>query len=74
MAQASIRGVTIDHRIHIAGGNTKIEIGFAQCSKALCIAPVWLGNNAHSITLSLKYSANHRHTKARVIHIGIASD
>ena len=71
MAQTPICSVAIDHRIHIAGSDTKVEIGLAQHSKALGIAPVRLGNNTHPVTLGLKHTADYRHTKARMIHIGV---
>ena len=51
MAQTTIRGVAIDHGVHIAGGHTKIQIGLAQGAKRLFVAPVRLRKDTHAKTL-----------------------
>ncbi len=44
-------GVVIHHRVHIAGANKEPQPRLAKRLNALCIAPVRLTNNAHTVTM-----------------------
>ena len=74
VAQAPIRGVAVDHRIHIAGGDAKEQRRSAQGAKRFGGGPVRLGENAHPKPLRFQQAADDRHAKTGVINIGIASD
>ena len=63
-ANFSIAGVAVDHRIHVAGRNTKIQIRLAQLHEVFCAVPIGLCDNSHSEALGLKRSSNDRHAKA----------
>ena len=74
VAQASVRGVAVDHRIHIAGGDAEKQIGLAQRPKGRGVPPVGLGDDADAKTLRLEQAADDRHAEARMIDIGVAGD
>src|SRR5690606_22404266 len=50
------------------------QVGFTEGFKWLGAAPVGLGDNPHAKPLGFEEPANHRHTKTRVIYIGITAD
>ncbi len=69
-----IRGVFVDQRVHVAGGDTEIQIRLTQLHKVVRVVPVRLSDDTHAKALGFQQTAQHRHTKARMIHIGVATD
>ena len=70
----AIGGVAVDHRIHVAGGYAEKQIRLAQrleCSRAV---PLGLRDDADPETLRLQHAPDHRHAKARMVDVGVASD
>ena len=53
MTQTTVSRIAIDHGIHIASGNTKVQVGLAQLTKAISVAPIWLRQNAYPKALRL---------------------
>ena len=48
-----VSGIAVNHRVHIAGGDTKIEIGRTQFSKGVSTVPIGLINDANAKALRL---------------------
>ena len=74
VAQLFIRGVAVNHGVHVAGRHTKIQIGLAQLHKVVFILPVRLGNNAHPVTVCFQQAPDDCHTKTGVVHVRVACD
>ena len=74
VANLLVRGIAVNHGVHIAGSHTVIQVRPAQSLKVGGGGPVWLGNNAHSKALGFQHPANHRHTKTGMVHISVAGD
>ena len=66
-----VRGVVIDHGVHVAGGHTKEQIRPAQSLERLSRAPVRLRNHADPKTLRLQHAADDGHAKAGVINVAV---
>ena len=73
-AQAAIGRVTVDHRIHVAGGNAEKQFGPAQRAEGIHRMPVRLGNDANTETLRLQQPADDCHAETGVINVSIAGD
>jgi hypothetical protein len=73
-ADFAVRRVAVDHGIHVAAGHAPKQVGFAQGLEGLGAGPVGLGDDADPKTLVFQHAADHRHAKARVVHIGVARD
>ena len=73
-ADLAVSRVAVDHGIHVAGGHTPKQIGFAQHLERFGALPVGLGDDAHPKALGFQHAPNHRHAKAGVVHVGIACD
>ena len=71
MANFLIRCVTINHGIHVARGNPKIEIRLSQDRKFFRPPPLGLRDDTNPETLRFQHPANNGHAEAGVIHIGI---
>ena len=67
-------GIVIDHGVHITAADQKAQTGSAVNIDAFWVAPVGLGDNAHSIAGILQYPADDGVTKGRMIHIGVTDD
>ena len=70
----AIRGVAVDHGIHVAGGDAEEELRLAENGKRIGAAPVRLGDDADAKSLRLQHPADDRHAEARVIDVGVARD
>ena len=70
----SVRGVAVDHGIHVARGHTPEQIGFTQHLEGLGTLPIGLGNDADPKTLGLEHAPDDCHAKARVVNISVAGD
>ena len=67
-----IRGVAVDHRIHVAAGHAEEQPRRAECGEIRRAVPIRLGDDAHFETLRLEYAADDRHAETRMIYVGIA--
>ena len=74
MAQLTVSGVAVDHRVHVTGGDAEEQVRFTQAHKVVFIIPVRLGNNPHAEPLRFQHASADRHAEARVIDIGIAGN
>ena len=74
MTQAPVRRVAVHHRIHVTGRNAKEQVRLTQLHKGIFILPIRLGDNADPEALRLQQATDHRHTKTRVIDIGITGN
>ena len=72
VAQFAIRRVAVDHRVHIAGGDAKKQIGFAQRSERCGALPVGLRDDTNTKALRFQHAPDHRHAKTGMIDVGIA--
>ncbi len=74
VTQFAIGGITVDHRVHVAGGDAEEQVRFAQPHEIFFIAPVRLRNDADAEALRFQHAADDRHTKTRVVDIGVTTD
>jgi hypothetical protein len=73
-ADLAVRGVAVDHRIHVAGGYAEEQVRLAQRLEGLGALPVGLRDDAHAKALRLQHAADHRHAEAGVVDVGVARD
>ncbi len=73
-ADLAVRGVAVDHRIHVAGGDAEEQVRLAQRLERIGALPIGLRDDADPKALRLERAADHRHAEARVIHVGVAGD
>ena len=73
-AHPPIRGVAVDHGIHVAAGHSEEQARLAQGLEILGAAPVGLRDDANPKALRLQHAPDNGHTEARVIDIGVARD
>ena len=66
--------IMAQHGVQIATGNEHAQTGLAQLSKIVWLVPGRLAQKCHLVALSLQHTANHRRSKGRVVHIGIAAN
>ena len=74
VAQLTVSGVAVDHRVHIAGGDPEEQIRFAEAHKVIFIVPVRLGNNPDAESLRFQHASADRHSEAWMVDIRIAGD
>ncbi|MNS54145.1 hypothetical protein D3C72_869260 [compost metagenome] len=74
VAQFAVSGIAVDHRVHVAGGDAEKQVRFAQPHEIFFIAPVRLRNDADAEALRFQHAADDRHTKTRVVDIGVTTD
>ena len=67
----AIRGVPIDHRVHVASCHAEKQIRLAQDFEGLRALPVRLRNDADPESLILEHPPDDGHAKARVIDIRV---
>jgi len=73
-ADLAVGGITVDHRIHIAGRNPKIQRGLAQFAERIGRQPVRLADNADAVTLRFQQPSDQRHAEAGMVDVGVAGD
>ena len=73
-ANLAVAGVTIDHRIHVAGGHAEIEIRLAEPPEIGRRAPVRLADNADPEALRFQQPPDQRHAETGMVDIGVAGD
>lgn len=74
MAQLTVSGIAVDHRVHVARGHAEEQVRFTQTHKVVFAVPVGLGDDPHAEALRLKHAATDGHAEARVVNVGIARD
>ena len=72
-ADAPVRGVAVDHGIHVAGGDAEEQVG-APSAERLGAVPVRLRNDADAEALCLEHATDDGHAEAGVIHISVAGN
>jgi hypothetical protein len=73
-ADLAVGRVTVDHGIHIAGRDAKIQARLAQGAERFGRQPVGLGDDADAVALGFEQAAHEGHAEARVVDIGVAGD
>ena len=66
--------IVVDHGVHVAGADEKAQARLAEHRDAGGVGPVGLTDNAHLVTVCIEYAADDGHTKAGVVHVGVAAD
>ena len=72
MAQLTVGGVAVDHRVHIARGHAEEQVRLTQAHKVVFAVPVRLGNDPHPEPLRFQHTAADGHPEARVVDVGVA--
>src|SRR5471032_2327615 len=66
-----VRGVAVDHRVHVASSDTEEQVRLAELHEVVFGLPVRLRNDPDAKALGLQQPANDRHAKRGVIHVRI---
>ena len=66
--------IVVDHGVHVAGADEKAQAWLAKHRDAGGVGPVGLTDNAHFVAVRVEDAADDGHTKARVVHVGVAAD
>ncbi|CAM7043771.1 hypothetical protein ENKOMM052M1_18295 [Enterobacter kobei] len=74
MAQLTVGGIAVDHRIHVARGHAEEQVRFTQTHKVVFAVPVRLGDDPHTEALRFEHTAADGHAETRMVNIGIACD
>src|SRR5690606_22958867 len=67
-------GVAVDHRVHVAGGDTEEQIRLAELHEVVFALPVRLTDDADAKALGFQQPADDRHAERGMIDVGIAGD
>ncbi len=70
----AVRGIAVDHGIHVAGGDAEEEVRPAERLERRFRLPVRLGDDADAETLGLQQPPDDGHAEGGVIDVGIARD
>ncbi len=73
-ADAAVRGVAVDHAVHVPGGDAVEQVGLAELAEVVRPRPVGLGDDADAEALRLQHPADHRRAERRVVDVGVARD
>ena len=71
-ADPPVRGVAIDHRVHVSGGDAKDQVRPAEPRKRGGVRPVRLSDDADPESLRLQHAADDRHAETRVVDVRVA--
>ena len=69
-----VRGVAVDHGVHVARGHPEEQIRLAELHEVVLRLPVRLGDDAHAEALGLQQPTDDGHAKGRVIDVGVPGD
>lgn len=69
-----VRGVAVDHRVHVAGRHAEEQVRLAELHEVVLRLPVRLGDDADAEPLGLQQAADDGHAEGRVVDVGIAGD
>ena len=64
----------IDHGIHISGRYKETKARFTKSLNAFFMTPVRLWDDSHTVSTTLKETADNGRTERRMIYIGISCD
>src|SRR5690606_40051227 len=67
-------GVAVDHRVHVAGGDTEEQIRLAELHEVVFALPVRLADDADAKALGLQQPPDDRHAERRMVDVGITGD
>ncbi len=70
-ANLFVRGIAVDHRVHIAGRDTEKQIRLAELHEVVFGLPVGLRDDPDPKALGLEQTTDDRHAERRVIHVRI---
>ena len=73
-ADLLVRGVAVDHRVHVAGRDPEEEVGLAQLHEVGFAGPVRLGNDADAKALGFEQAPDDGHAKRRVVDVGVTGN
>jgi hypothetical protein len=73
-AHPPIRGVAVDHRVHVPRGDAEEQIGPAKRLEGFHGLPVGLADDADAKSLGLQQTPDDRHAEAGVIDVGVTGD
>ena len=71
-ANFSIRGVAVDHGIHVSRRHTPKQIGLTQYLERFGTLPIGLGNDADAKALGFEHAPDNCHAKTGMVHIRVA--
>ncbi len=66
--------IVVDHGVHIAGADQKAQARLAEHGDAGGVGPIGLADDAHLVAVCVEYAADDGHTKAGMVHVGVAAD
>ena len=66
--------IVVDHGVHVAGTDQKAQARLTEHRDAGGVGPVGLADDAHFVAVRVEYAADDGHTKAGVVHVGVAAD
>ena len=69
-----IGGVTVDHRVHVAGRDPEEQVRLTKLHKVVFGLPVRLGDDADAKALGLQQPADDRHAERGMVDVGIAGN
>ncbi len=70
-ANLLVRGIAVDHRVHVAGSDTEKQIRLAELHEVVFGLPVGLRDDPDPKALGLEQTTDDRHAERRVIHVRI---
>ena len=66
--------IVVDHGVHVTGTDEKAQARLAEHGDAGGVGPVGLADDAHLVAVRVKDAADDGHTKAGMVHVGVAAD
>jgi hypothetical protein len=73
-ADLAVRGIAVDHGIHVAGGDAEKQLRPAQAPEIIGRMPVRLADDADAKALRFEQAPYQRHAEAGVVDVGVAGD
>ena len=67
----AVSRVAIDHRVHVAGSDAKKQIWLTELHEVVFALPIRLADDANAKALGFQQPPDDRHTKRRMVDIGI---
>lgn len=66
--------IVVDHGVHVTGADQKAQARLAEHADAGGVGPVGLADDTHLVAMRIEHAADDGHTKAGVVHVGVAAD
>ena len=73
-ARFAIRGVAVDHRVHIASGDAEKQIRRAEFLKIVFAVPIRLADDADAKALRFQQAPDQRHAETRMVDVSVTRD